>query len=562
MAEAVINLAELVDKKKLRELVEGVSHLSACPLLVLDAQGERLAKAGQLPKECLWYREGSKKESGPPAPQCKARKCSFVKGQVCVAIKVQETVVGYVLSCSSDDRVRATREIATTLVSDSVASKAYSEFELNSCSTEILERYEEINLLYDIGETLGAVFDANSIYEIVLKKVTEVIGALKAWIMILDKHGESLHTVATEGLPRDIPRLAVGVGEGISGKVAKEEKPLLIEEANQLPVDLLQGKDVSEIEPFISFPMMSVPLKVKRRVLGVINMAEKRSQEMFTAGDLKLLSAIASQAAIAIYNSQLVEELKESERVKRDMEIAQRIQMSLLPKEPPRLRGVELAGRCVPAKNVGGDYYDFFTISEDELGIVIADVSGHSIGAALMMAAARSVLRTEVLRHSNPSTLLTRTNSAMYGDLAAAELFITMFHVRYNRKTGVLTYANGGHNLPFIYRTEDKQCITIDADGMLLGVLDDIHFNQGSIKLNTGDILVLYTDGVTEAANSAGEQFGGERLYMIVQQNSHMTAQGILDEICRQVYQHSGAIAQYDDIAMVIMKVTDFTDDE
>jgi len=476
MAGTIINLVELINKEKLRKLVEKISHLSASPMLVLDARGEVLAKAGQPPAECLWREEDSKIESDSSVvTRCTVRGCPSVKNQVCVPIEVQGNVVGHVLSCSGDDRAQATREIAAKLVSDSIASKAHSEFELNSLSAEILDRYKEINLLYDIGETLGAVFDANTIYETVLEKVTEIIDAQKAWIMILDKEGESLHLAAAKDLSQEeMSKLAVKVGEGISGKVAKEEKPLLIESVEQLPADLLQGKDISRIEPFVSFPMMCAPLKVKGRVLGVINMAEKKSQEMFTAGDLKLLSAIASQAAISIYNSQLVEELKESERVKRDMEIAERIQMSFLPKEPPHFGGMELAGRCVPAKNVGGDYYDFFAISEDELGIVIADVSGHSIGAALVMATARSVLRSEVLQKSNPSKVLARTSAIMYDDLAAAELFITMFYAQYNRKTGVLTYANGGHNLPFIYRAEDGQCITIDADGMLLGVLDGI----------------------------------------------------------------------------------------
>jgi len=559
VAETLISLVELVGEKKLRTLVEEVSHLSASSIVVLDAGGELLAKAGQLPVECLWGKEDSKIESDSSViAQCIARNCPFSEGQVCVPIEVQGNVVGYVLSCSDDDCTRATREIATTLVNESVASKAYSEFELNSLSTEILDRYEEINLLYDIGETLGAVFDTDTIYEIVLKKGTEVIRAQKAWIMILDKESESLYLAAAKGLSQEeMAKFTVRLGEGMSGKVAEEGRPLLIEEAEQLPVNLLQGKDLCEIEPFVSYPMMSVPLKVKERVLGVMNMAEKSSQEMFTAGDLKLLSAIASSAAISIYNSQLVEELKESERVKRDMEIAQRIQMGLLPKEPPRFGGVELAGRCVPAKNVGGDYYDFFTISEDELGIVIADVSGHSIGAALMMATARSVLRTEVLQNSDPSVLLARTGAVMHADLAAAELFITMFYARYNRKTGALTYANGGHNLPFIYRVEDGECAIIDADGMLLGIVEGIHFDQGKVRLNSGDILVLYTDGVTEAKNDAAEQFGEDTLYRIVQHNSDMTAQGLLDEVYRQVYQHSGTAAHHDDITMVVMKVTD-----
>ncbi len=558
MAGTVINLAGLINKEKLQELVEKVWRLAASPMLVLEARGEVLAKAGQLPVECLWGKKvpGIELDSSPAA-RCTARNCLLSKGQVLVPIRIQGDVTGYVLSCSDNDRARAAQEIAATLVSDSIVSQAYSEFEINSLSTEILERYEEINLLYDLGQTLGVIFDAHTIYETVLKKMTEVIGAQKAWIMILDKEGESLHLTAARGLPQEgMTGATVKVGEGISGKVVKEEKPRLIEEADQLPLDLLPGKDLSEIEPFVSFPMMCVPLEVKGRALGVINMAGKRSQKKFTAGDLKLLSTIASQAAISIYNTQLVEELKESERVKRGMEIAERIQMSLLPKGPPRFGGVDLAGRCVPARNIGGDYYDFFTISEDVLDIVIADVSGHSVGAALVMAATRSVLRAEVLQNNSPSGVLTRASAAMYDDLAAAEMFITMFYVRYDRKTGKLTYANGGHNLPFTYRAADGRCMTIDADGMFLGVLDNLHFDQGRARLGSGDILVLYTDGVTEAKNDAGEQFGEERLYRLVQQNGNMTAQGLLDEVYRQVYQHIRDTAQGDDFTTVIMKVT------
>ncbi len=558
MAGDVANLVELINKEKVEELVARVSSLAAVAILVLDAGDQVLAKAGRLPEECPWGRKVPGIEPGSsPAARCTARNCSLAKGQVLVPIKIQGNVSGYVVSCAENDRAQDRQGIAARLVSDSIASQAYSEFELNSLSREILERYEELNLLCDIGQTLGVIFDADTIYQTVLDKMTEVIGAQQAWIMILDKEGESLHLAAAKGLAQpEMARATVRMGEGISGKVAKEEKPWLIEEAGQLPLELLAGKDLSQLEPFVSFPMICVPLQVKGRVLGVINVAGKRSAGEFTAGDLKLLSTIASQAAISIYNTQLIEELKQSERVKRDMEIAERIQMSLLPKGPPPFRGVELAGRCVPARNIGGDYYDFFTISEDVLDIVIADVSGHSVGAALVMAATRSVLRAEVLQNSGPGGVLTRASAVMYDDLAAAELFITLFYVRYERKTGKLTYANGGHNLPFTYRAVDQRCTTIDADGMLLGVVDNLHFDQGGVRLGSGDILVLYTDGVTEAKNDAGEQFGQERLYRLVQQNGKMTAQGLLDEVYRQLYRHISDAAQSDDFTTVIMKVT------
>lgn len=140
---------------------------------------------------------------GSLAAQCTLMNCPLAKGQVLVPIKVQGNVTGYVLSCSNNDQARAVREIAATLVSDSIASQAYSEFELNSLSTKILERYEEINLLYDMGQTLGGIFDADTIYQTVLEKMTEVIGTQKAWIMIVNKEGESLHLTAARGLPRE-----------------------------------------------------------------------------------------------------------------------------------------------------------------------------------------------------------------------------------------------------------------------------------------------------------------------------------------------------------------------
>jgi len=266
------------------------------------------------------------------------------------------------------------------------------------------------------------------------------------------------------------------------------------------------------------------------------------------------LTAIGTQAAIAIYNSRLVEELKEAERVKREMEIARRIQMSLLPEEPPQVKGLELAGRCVPASAVGGDYYDFFP-ADGQVSFLVADVSGHSVGSALMMAITRSVLRSEIARGKSPAEVLANTNAAMYEDLSQAELFITAFYISYDKRTRIITYANGGHNLPFVWRAREGSYTLLDGDGMLIGVLEDVSYEERTTELQLGDVLVLYTDGVTEARNKGGEQFGEERLYQVVEEKSHLSAQELLDEIYRRVRQFSGELAQRDDITMLIMKV-------
>ncbi|HDH09788.1 MAG TPA: protein serine phosphatase, partial [Chloroflexi bacterium] len=289
------------------------------------------------------------------------------------------------------------------------------------------------------------------------------------------------------------------------------------------------------------------------KVLGVINLADKASG-IFTSGDLKLLTAIASQAAISIYKSQLVEELKEAERVKREMEIAHRIQMSLLPERPPEVEGVELAGMCIPAMEVGGDYYDFLH-RDGRLDLIIADVSGHSVGSALMMAITRTVLRSEIAGGKSPAQVLAATNATMYDDLSRAELFITVFHTSYDKETRTLTYANGGHNPPFLWRAAEGKCISLDADGMLLGILEDVDYEERIIELQPGDILVLYTDGVTEARNEAGEFFGEERLRRAIEEGSGLSPAELLDDLYRRIYEHSKGVPQRDDITLVVMKV-------
>ena len=549
----MLNLVDSIGGPEIQAVVEEISRLSSSSILVSDDDGKILLMVCRMGAHCSWTREAPATELGAWARECPTKGCPFSNDTLSSPIEVQGDVVGHVVACL-DQSAQGSVEGAVRLVSEAIASKVQSEFELNSLSAELLERYEEINLLYDVGEAIGAVFDADTIYEVVLRKGTEVIGARKASIMILDDNGKDLRLVAARALSEnEMATSVVRVGEGISGRVVKEAKPLLIEDAKQLPQSV---EDITEIESFIAFPTMSVPLMVRDKVLGVINMSEKSAAGTFAAGDLKLLSAIASQAAISIYNCRLVEELKESERLKRDMEIAHRIQMSFLPKEPPTLPGVELAGRCVPAANVGGDYYDFFSLSQDELGIVIADVTGHSIGASLMMAAARSVLRSQAFQGLDVSEVVARTNAITYEDLAAAELFITMFYLRYDRRISALTYANGGHNPPFVYRAGDRECVLIDADGMMLGVIPETQFQQGTERLEPGDILVLYTDGVTEATNPAGEQFGEDRLRRIVKENSHMTAQALLERIYAQIREYGGNIAQRDDITLIIMKLS------
>jgi len=557
-----MKLITLLDRDELAEMVGGFATLAASPLFVVDEEGEIIAEAGRAEFDCRLEGRFTVREG---VVHCTEETCAYRVGQTCAPIEVYGKRLGLVVGC------RGQAAQAITLLSGIISRWAKEELELNSLSEEILDKYEEINLLYEIGEALGAVFDTEQICRLVLEKAVQVIAVQKASVMLLDEAAGVLRIAAAVGIPQP-DSVAVRLGEGISGRVAQSGKPLLVDNIDDLP-DRREGtrsyeaQSLGSVSPLaeerapeyrtkslLSVPLVCSPQQGAEKVLGVINMADKQSGQAFTSEDLKLLTAIAGQAAIAIYNSQLVEELKKAERVKKEMEIARRIQMSLLPEKPPRVEGLELAGRCVPAGEVGGDYYDFFA-ADGKVGLLVADVSGHGVGSALMMAITRGVLRSEIARARSPAEALASTNAAMYEDLSQAELFITAFYASYDKKTRTLAYANGGHNLPFVWRVREGQRTLLNAEGMLIGVLKDVSYEERTFQLQPGDVLVFYTDGVTEAMNEQGEPFGEERLYRLVQEKGHLSAPALLDEICRRVRQFSGGVAQHDDITIVIMKV-------
>lgn len=238
-----------------------------------------------------------------------------------------------------------------------------------------------------------------------------------------------------------------------------------------------------------------------------------------------------------------------------ELEMARRIQRSLLPEAPPALRGIRIACLSLPAHHVGGDYYDFFRWDEATLDLVIADVSGHNLGSALIMTETRSVLRAHAFRSGNACDALALLNELLYDDLTRTELVISMFYAKYSSETRMLSYANGGHNPPLLLRCGQEGCRSLDTDGMILGVIRGVDFEEKSMLLQEGDVMLLYTDGITESRNSAGELFGGDRLCRAVHTYRGAPPEGIIDGVLAEVRGFTGGTAFQDDISLVVMKV-------
>jgi sigma-B regulation protein RsbU (phosphoserine phosphatase) len=326
-----------------------------------------------------------------------------------------------------------------------------------------------------------------------------------------------------------------------------------------------ESKELLEREGIRSFAHIPIS-REGEPPLGILSVFSRSIIGLFTQPFIDLLSSLAGQLAQAVQidtemsakemeRQEKERALLENAKVAKEMEIARQIQLSLLPAVPPELIRVKFAARCVSATQVGGDYYDFFRRGDEMVDIIIADVSGHSVGAAFIMVEARSFLRAKVHSTGSAGKMLATLNELLYEDLTKSELFITMFYAKYNAERQLLTYANAGHNRPFLYRPKEGRCSELDAEGLILGVKREVTFEELSIQMQRGDLLLLYTDGIIEARNESGDYFGSDRLCSIIGKVHNKEPEQVVETILMEVKEFSGSQAAEDDISLVVMKV-------
>jgi serine phosphatase RsbU (regulator of sigma subunit) len=296
------------------------------------------------------------------------------------------------------------------------------------------------------------------------------------------------------------------------------------------------------------------PITVEGKPIGVLSAFSESVKGIFTNEFMELFKSLAGQIGVAWRNASQTEKLIEAKNQERELQIARTIQLGLLPNRIPEIAGTSLAGQCIPAREVGGDYYDFFVRGENALDLVIADVSGHNVGAALIMAEARTFIQAIARNLPSPGEILSALNKFLYEDLTRTEFFITMFYLRFNANTGEIAFASAGHNPPLVWKAQSRSCEWLDADGLILGIKQGVCFEEKHMHLQPGDILVLYTDGITEAANQTGILFGEDRLCAQLKENHVLSPQQIIDHLLNEVKRFSGLRSFVDDISIVVLK--------
>ncbi len=255
--------------------------------------------------------------------------------------------------------------------------------------------------------------------------------------------------------------------------------------------------------------------------------------------------------------SELAETVREHESVRRELEIATEIQRSIFPEHPPEVEGLEIEAQSVPAKEVGGDYYDFLSVpSRDQLGFIIADASGKGLPGTLYMTRSRSVFRVISSEEANPGAILSRSNSYIAADASSGKgMFITVLYLLYHKEKKQMTCANAGHYPPLWFKTKEKVFAEIATSGIPVGILPGQTYAEETIQLASQDFLVMYTDGVTEAKAAHGEMFGVERLKRLIEQNSSLSAHDLFVKIQAGIKEFIGHAPPVDDLTLIVVRV-------
>jgi serine phosphatase RsbU (regulator of sigma subunit) len=404
-----------------------------------------------------------------------------------------------------------------------------------------------------IGEFASAVRGAVSFEDAMrqaLAALQQRVGAQS--VLLLERTGE---TFTHE-------RLSIPAAGFLANRLRAFPRPLSIAEADYDAwirwASEFKSEHVTELEALRTGGIrMAVPLRTKKEVVGIVLLGPPLDRDNYTTGDKALLGSSGDVMALMLENARLTERTLEQEKLRRDLALAAEVQKRLLPPAPPSSTHGSLAAFSVPARTVGGDYYDFLDLGDARVGIAVADVSGKGIAAALVMSVVQASLRVLSTEGGlRVSDLATKMNAFLHQSTGANK-YATFFYAQVDEARRQLRYVNAGHNPPYLVRQVAGQVeITeLTEGGTVLGLFPSMAYDEARVDLQPGDLVVAFTDGVTEAVNTAGEEFGEDRLKRLLADAVGQTAQEVSTRLAAGVREWIGAAEQHDDVTVVVMAV-------
>lgn len=414
---------------------------------------------------------------------------------------------------------------------------------------------DTLNIISRVSLTLLSPLSLDDTLQQVLECVFDVLSADRGYVMLLEEPEGS-----TDAVPELVckavktrkqsptERQDVQISHLITEQVLKQGTSVLTSDAQQDP--RFQERQSIVLGGVRS--VMAVPLAVENRISGMVYVDSPYHTNRFTERDLQLLTLIAAVAAIRIENVSLLEVQQEQKRLANELQVASEIQLRLHPASPPSIPHYDMIGVSFPCYEVGGDYFDFIEKRDGRYVIALGDVSGKGTGAALLMSSVHAAVRAQSTTRLSASEIVGEINQYIY-DNTPANRYVTLFYSELDPRSHQLTYINAGHNPPLLVRA-NGEVTTLDIGGFPVGITPFGDYREGWAELEAGDVMVIYSDGVTESQNEQGEEFDEARLIEIVQKNRGRTAAGLRDRIDEALTKFVGKAKSVDDLTLVIVK--------
>lgn len=466
-----------------------------------------------------------------------------VDSLICVPLLRKDNPIGVLSVANKLDQKKFDKADLDVLLSlaDHIAIALDNSYLYRKAKKESLEK----ETLLEVEKSLSSSLDLNELLELILDSLLKVVKYDAAAIFLIDKRKQQIEHIKARGFdPALEPDLQLKIGQGLAGWAAQTQKSLIVPNVKE---------DTRYIEARVETRAgMAVPIISKQRTIGVFSL-ESNGLNAYDEDDLELLDAFASLAAISIERAREHEEILEKRKLEEELSIARGIQKTFLPDKHPKIPGFDISGINIPSETVGGDYYDFIPIIENQVGIAIGDVSGKGIPAALIMASFRASLIAEIRNNYAIRSIMFKVNNLLF-ESTEPDIFVTAVYGVLDTKNRIFTFANGGHNAPIFRHAHGKMEYLIEG-GVTLGTFENSEYEVRPLSLSSGDIIVLYTDGVTEAKNEKEEEFGTKRLKQVINDSHRLSAAQIQENIYKAVKDFAGNLPQADDLTMIVIKV-------
>ena len=466
-----------------------------------------------------------------------------VSSRLRIQLLRREAVVGYL--DLFDPPVEAVENQQLTGILNALADLFVIAWDNAELYDQMRQKSLENNLLLESVRMLSSSLDVDEVLQDMMSALKKVVDYDAVGIFLVNRDTNRVEPRVWQGYEGRDGHLSLGtkVGEGLVGWVVERGEGVYVPDTTADP-RYFEARPVTRSE-------LVVPIKADDQIIGAFNL-ESDKLDAYSEDDLNFLAVFASQAAVFIERARLHRQILANKRLQEQLNVARMIQSSFLPRKNPDVKGFDIAGRNIPSLEVGGDYYDFIEIVDNQIGIAIADVSGKGMPASLIMAAFRASLIAEIRNNYAIRTILQKVNRLLNESIDSGN-FVTAVYGVLDSKNRIFTFSNAGHNPPILIR-KDGSYEELTEGGLALGIIDDRTYEERPVYVAPGDLIVCFTDGVTEATNSRGELYGEQLLMSILVNNRDKSAEELVGLVIDSVNEFVSEEFEPDDLTLIVVK--------